>query len=325
MKKTIISTIVVAVFIAVVIFIINKNQINNSVSEIPQEANVASVANPFVPIDDIDPIPSCIESVNPVSSGGCAVQNCSGQITLGSHNFSLASIALCVPMDSWEGWDSSYTPSQYGCLANQCLNHSTDLLGINTTQAMTSNLAVSDMKPPVNVFEKTNNPTEADIVDIDIDPIPSCVDDISSAHPEAGGACVVYSCNGGTTVGAGPLSSAQINNCTGQDTIPSNTTSEQLGCLASECLYYTGIADELYDTTNALMYERRFSNFGNGSQDPIVLQLERQLSQKGFFIGTPNTTFDQATIRAMQNFQRSAGLRVTGVLDATTFNLLFAK
>jgi hypothetical protein len=310
MKKTLGSILILAVVVAIAVFVIRLN--NQEVSEEVLSSQEASAISAFGLIieDDIISIPDCISSVAPITNGpGCAVTTCGGGVSVGAHSFTNASIALCVSLDEWsyEGWGGDYSQETWGCLANQCLNHSSDDGLFSSIQQVAFDRRSTDMIDDI----------------INIDSVPECIDSISSNHPEAGG-CVVYGC-GGTLVGEGPLSSNQINNCTGLSYIPADVTEAQLGCLAHECLYYTGINTPINVTTQAFDYIKEFETLTNGSKNPVIFLVESKLRERGYFPGNPDMVFDMMAIQGIRRFQSDNKLQPTGRLDNTTLEYLFFR
>jgi len=55
-----------------------------------------------------------------------------------------------------------------------------------------------------------------------------------------------------------------------------------------------------------------------GSVSYDTLQFEERLSALGYWLGTPSTTFDDATQQAVYALQKAAGLNPTGVVDGAT-------
>jgi len=72
---------------------------------------------------------------------------------------------------------------------------------------------------------------------------------------------------------------------------------------------------------NPLMQSRRLANLqlSPGDMAPLVERLEQNLSELGFFAEIPDYYFTRDTGDALIAFQRSVGLKVTGVADTETF------
>lgn len=76
--------------------------------------------------------------------------------------------------------------------------------------------------------------------------------------------------------------------------------------------------DRSFRTVYASYGELRFGDRGAG-----VLALQRRLKELGYFNTHPTGSFREITLRAVKDFQRVNGLRVTGVADRRTLALLF--
>lgn len=61
-----------------------------------------------------------------------------------------------------------------------------------------------------------------------------------------------------------------------------------------------------------------------GDKGPKVKEIKRLLKKAGSNI-KQTATFDIGTISAVRAFQKKNGLRVTGIVDAKTYNKLSAK
>lgn len=58
---------------------------------------------------------------------------------------------------------------------------------------------------------------------------------------------------------------------------------------------------------------------------PVVLRLNNRLKKLGYLSGKTSEAYDKHTVRAIKDFQTQAGRKATGVADAKTQKLLFAK
>lgn len=309
MKKTLGSILIVVLVVVGIILLVQSNK-KESIEGlgVPQEAAVASALGTEIPVDFIDSVPDCINSVGPAANGGCYVNTCSGAVYVGTHNFSYASVNNCVDEDSWDGWDGGYSGEEWGCLANECLNHGVDIGDFSDmiSQADFSRKSVSD--------EDVTN----------IDSIPYCIESVSANGSEGGSSCTVQTCDDGYVVGNGALSTAQISQCTGSDTIPADPSYTQLGCLASECINYTSMSP-VEQTTEAFDYIKKFDTFTNGSQNPVVFLIESQLKERGYFSGNPDMILDMMAIQGIRKFQTDNKLQSTGRLDNKTLEYLFFR
>lgn len=61
-----------------------------------------------------------------------------------------------------------------------------------------------------------------------------------------------------------------------------------------------------------------------GSRGPDVTRLQERLTELGFNPGSSDGIYGSQTLRALSDFQRRAGLPVTGIVDAATWAALFA-
>ena len=61
---------------------------------------------------------------------------------------------------------------------------------------------------------------------------------------------------------------------------------------------------------------------GRGSRSQCVLGLEQRLAVLGYFAGTPDEYFDDATLAAVNEYQEYRGLQVHTAADQTTLNAL---
>lgn len=60
----------------------------------------------------------------------------------------------------------------------------------------------------------------------------------------------------------------------------------------------------------------------NASVEMTVSQAQKRLNELGYPVGKPDGIFGKMTAQKVKEFQKSHGLRVTGVLDAPTKNAL---
>lgn len=65
-----------------------------------------------------------------------------------------------------------------------------------------------------------------------------------------------------------------------------------------------------------------FNNLQKDSRGPEVLQVQKQLKSLGYTIKKLDGIFDNTTYRAVLAFQRDNKIKITGVVDAKTYNAL---
>lgn len=60
----------------------------------------------------------------------------------------------------------------------------------------------------------------------------------------------------------------------------------------------------------------------SGDRGPLVLWTQSKLAERGHYTGELTGRYDRATSVAVRQFQASAGIAVTGVVDRKTWNAL---
>lgn len=300
------KTILAGVFVFAVAALVSAvGEVEKEVALYPVEvvnSQMANVSSALGNIED-DPIdtsiPGCISGVqNLQNADSCIVASCDGGAYLGNNAITPTEIFSCIEEEYWEGWSGDYTQSEWGCLANRCLNHGFDT---DFDLAQDSQKNITDSKPVI----------------IDVDKaIPDCIDGVDNA-PTNLQTCRVQTCEGNILSGSGPLSDAQFYSCL-DDTPLGEATDAQLGCLADECLNFTG------ETAGSLGTQvlQDFTLFVPGVINPLVLDIEQKLQAKGYFALTPDQTFGYKTLDAIKALQSANKLPATGILDSQTINLL---
>ena len=81
------------------------------------------------------------------------------------------------------------------------------------------------------------------------------------------------------------------------------------------------IAFSAWGTAEDFIYEE-WEPLARGAKGEAVELLQEQLIDLGYLNGTADGSFGPATEAALQAFQRTAGLEVTGIADADTMELL---
>lgn len=92
-----------------------------------------------------------------------------------------------------------------------------------------------------------------------------------------------------------------------------------------EQLEYEGFSHDEAVYACDILFENNDLPLEKGSKGEAVKEIQQRLSELGFLNGSVDGIFGSGTEKAVKSFQTHRGMEATGIVDATTYDALFAE
>lgn len=311
MKKTLGSILILAVVVAVAVFVIRLN--NQEVSEVEVlETQSANVSRSLVSNKSNSANGDVVSVIkNDISNHGNRGLGCNRSVSgaWGANGNCFVVFSNCSVMDGvrpltsndfnhCDNASSGNSEAFQSCLESQCLGHDIDIqntISVDVNRKLSSGV----------------NNTGIEIVVTEDSLDNACLYAINGGNSATGQNCSVTYPDCTTIEGVTVITDNDLINCDGPD---------YMSCLENICLPPTGTGiEDILPSDEGIKISLTLNP---GTIHPLVLSVERYLAEKGFFTLTPDQVFGYKTLDAIKAFQTANRLPVTGSLDSKTINLL---